>query len=77
MGSLLRMMFTPTQLAWIVLAVSGAAIVYALVRGSVFLMPFAANRRDNPRAFYFVLAIILVAFAAAAAKICGYDGWWK
>jgi hypothetical protein len=62
-------MFTPTQLAWIVAAVCGAAIVYALVRGSVFLMPFATNRRDNPRTFYFVLAMILVTLAAAVAKI--------
>jgi hypothetical protein len=49
---------TPKEAAFAVAAVCAALIVYALVYGRVFLMPYTVARKDNPRAFYVLLAIV-------------------
>jgi hypothetical protein len=35
----------------------------------VFLMPYEVRRRENPRAFYFLLSIIVVALIATLAEL--------
>ena len=57
---------TRRESAVLVLVIAGVAILYALVRGRVFLMPYSVRREDNPRAFSVLLAFIVFAFGSAA-----------
>jgi heme/copper-type cytochrome/quinol oxidase subunit 4 len=51
-------MLTPHESEVVVACVLAAAVIYALVKGEVFLMPYSVKRSVNARAFYVLLAII-------------------
>lgn len=50
-------------------AILSVAVLGALFRGAVYLMPYQVRRRDNPQAFYFLLSIIVVALIATLAEL--------
>jgi hypothetical protein len=54
---------TPQQAAVFIPAALSLAIGWALIKGEVFLMPYSVSRKQNPRAFYVLLAIIVGALA--------------
>ena len=59
----------PKESAFVVVFVCGASILYALVFGRVFLMPYTANRKENPRAFYVLLVLICIVFGMSVRKL--------
>jgi uncharacterized membrane protein len=59
---------SPKQAAVVITGGLSLAVGYALVKGEVFLMPYSVSRKQNPRAFYVLLAIIVVALAVSISR---------
>jgi len=59
---------SPKQAAVVITGGLSLAVGYALLKGEVFLMPYSVSRKQNPRAFYVLLAIIVVALIISVSK---------
>lgn len=70
--NILSLFFGKTASSYISLAIIGGMIIYALVRGKVFLMPFTANRRGNSFGFYLILIFLLFMFGLALKQVIAH-----